>query len=297
MARNFNNSGTILIIALWIMAILMLVAVSLAYRSRVEIKLSSLSSKKIKAQEMAWEGIFEISRLLKDDTNGYDSLNEEWALERGDEAISYAIIDEERKINLNIASLDLLKAIPGMDEDIASGIIDWRDLDNDGIAEDMYYMGLEPAYHCKNSQLESMEELLAIKGITPEILETLKTFSTIYGHGKVNINTASGEALGALLSSLTPPGSASLTDKILLYRDNNIFNEISKVKEDLNNTIGLTPEEENSIDRMINLIDVKSTCFRINLKARYENKYSFNVESLLLNSGDNKIKLIYWQEK
>ena len=303
-----GEKGTILMIALWILAILMLLTVSLAYRASLEIKLSSLTARRIRAREMAREEIYRLARILKNDKNAYDALNEEWALSRGEEPISYTFQDEERKINLNTFPREVLSALPGVGEEIASAIIDWRDTDDiplPGGAEDIYYISLNPPYHCKNKLLESMEELQAIKGVTPELFRTLESIATIYGHGKLNINTASEETLGVLLTGLGSP--LSLRDKIILYRqgldgiegsaDDNIFDAIMTVKQKLQPN-GLIPEEEAAIDTMINrnLIEVKSNCYRVSLKAVLEGKYKCEVKAVLSKNESSPIKIVYWKE-
>jgi general secretion pathway protein K len=94
--------------------------------------------------------------------------------------IHYSIRDENGKININTASRDILtKALAanglqlGSDRDtIVDSILDWIDKDDrhrvNG-AESDYYEGLSPAYSAKNGPLDSLEELLKIKGITPEL--------------------------------------------------------------------------------------------------------------------------------
>ncbi|MBL7170988.1 MAG: general secretion pathway protein GspK [Candidatus Omnitrophica bacterium] len=264
-----NQRGTILMVTLWILAILMLLTVSLAYRARMEIRLASASSKRIRAQGMAREGIARVSRILKDDKNAYDALNEEWALSHGEDTITYTILDEERKININTASGDLIAAIPGM-EDIASSIID-------------------------NKPFETMEEFLDIKGITPQLIQDIKPLTTVYGHGRLNLNTAPEDVLEIFLSGLGHP--ASLKDKIILYRQNNIFESTAAIKESLL-PYGLIPEEEGAVDNMVTnkVVDVMSSCYRVSLKAVYEQKYKFSVDSVLFKSGDDGIKIIYWCE-
>src|ERR1043166_6861411 len=92
--------------------------------------------------------------------------------------IRFGVVDEGAKININVLmQLDpsgnrlysALMTLPKMDPGIAAAIVDWVDKDStprDGGAEDDYYMGLNPPYHCKNGPLESLEELLLVKGMT-----------------------------------------------------------------------------------------------------------------------------------
>ena len=64
-------------------------------------------------------------------------------------------------------------ALPNMTDDVANSILDWLDPDDtprsDG-AEDDYYSSLPNPYHCKNGPLDSLEELLLVKGVTPHML-------------------------------------------------------------------------------------------------------------------------------
>ena len=94
--------------------------------------------------------------------------------------IHYSIRDENGKININTASRDVLikvlaaNGLPlGSERDtIVDSILDWIDKDNrhrvNG-AESDYYEGLSPAYSAKNGLLDSLGELLRIKGVTPEL--------------------------------------------------------------------------------------------------------------------------------
>ncbi len=100
----------------------------------------------------------------------------------GNPPYRYGVNDEAAKINLNtIMALDpsgktlynLLMALPNMTPDVADAIVDWIDSDNkpraNGAEED-YYQTLTPPYHCKNGPLDSLEELLLVRGVTPELL-------------------------------------------------------------------------------------------------------------------------------
>jgi type II secretory pathway component PulK len=85
----------------------------------------------------------------------------------------FGVDDEGSKININTANRDMLMKLPGMTEDVADAIIDWRDADeNPGTAgaESDYYQSLQPPYRCKNGPFESVEELLLVKGVTPDLL-------------------------------------------------------------------------------------------------------------------------------
>jgi type II secretory pathway component PulK len=94
----------------------------------------------------------------------------------------FGVTDEGGKINPNaIMKLDssgkmlynMLMQLPNMTEDIANSILDWLDADDtprENGAESDYYSSLTPPYQAKNGPLDSLEELLLVKGVTPQLL-------------------------------------------------------------------------------------------------------------------------------
>jgi len=128
------------------------------------------------------------ARLVRDDTDpryrGRVSVVapalDDLGFRRG---IRFGLEDESTKLNLNTLLLadeytengarQILMALPGMTEEIADAILDWIDPDNEPReygAEADYYAMLDPPYLPKNGPLESIEELLLVRGVTPALL-------------------------------------------------------------------------------------------------------------------------------
>ncbi len=243
-----EDCGTILIVTLWILTILTLLAVALGQRASLEIKLMEYQRDKLKAIELARAAIARaILEKKNDPLPELDALSESWAnnqpafkdLELGggtftvshcfDDAITlYGLQDEESKININQVSqpvlADLLKSY-GNAEEIAASLVAWRSQAEEP-AEDYYYRNLDKPYSCKNERFKSIAELLLVRGMNPEILygidednngriseneQGLARYITIYGRGKVNINTAPRKVLQALLGNV-------LAGKVVRYR-------------------------------------------------------------------------------
>lgn len=90
--------------------------------------------------------------------------------------------DESGKININALmrldssgeiAHDMLMKLPNMTEEVADAIIDWIDSNDEPRptgAENQTYSGMMPSYRCKNGPLDSLEELLLVRGVTPELL-------------------------------------------------------------------------------------------------------------------------------
>ena len=134
----------------------------------------------------------------------------------GSGQFSYTISDEEARLNLNGApreridrllqfGLDLDKSVRDV---IGDSIQDWRDSNDEhrlnGAESEDTYLKLAVPYRARNGNIESMAELLQIKGITPAIFDGtegrpgLAAVATVKTPGPVNINTADEPVMRAL---------------------------------------------------------------------------------------------------
>src|SRR5207248_1663189 len=97
--------------------------------------------------------------------------------------IRYGLEDESTRLNLNVLLIldnqlpgsgrTLLMALTNMTEDVADAILDWLDPDDtprEASAEIDYYSGLSPPYAPKNGPVDTVEELLLVRGVTPQLL-------------------------------------------------------------------------------------------------------------------------------
>ena len=97
--------------------------------------------------------------------------------------VRFGLENESARLNINaLAALEqqkpgvgkqLLMALPGMDDATSDAILDWLDADDDprpNGAESSYYSGLNPPYMPKNGPLDTIEELLLVRGVTPQLL-------------------------------------------------------------------------------------------------------------------------------
>ena len=97
---------------------------------------------------------------------------------------------------------NMLLSLPGMTQDVADAILDWLDEDEEprayGAEFSDYYSQLQPAYKPANGPIQSIEQLLLVRGVTPQLL---------FGYdenrnGVLDASEASNLALGI------PPGLA-----------------------------------------------------------------------------------------
>jgi len=172
---------------------------------------------------------------------------------------SITISEESGKLNVNhlkdengnmdririeqvLRLIDLLIQKEAGHSDIGYGfvpsIIDWTDSDdqveclpfiknNNLGAESSYYSHLKPPYKCRNKSLETTEELLLVKGITPQIFDRIRDYLTVYGNGKINVNCAPK----LVLESLSENMDAALAQLIIERRKYKPFESIAELKD------------------------------------------------------------------
>ncbi len=119
------------------------------------------------------------------------------------------VIDEERKIPLNRADAEILtrlfeKVLDRTEDEarpLAEAVIDWREYGEseiEGFYSDEYYDNLRYPYPAKKADFETVEELRLVEGVSDAVYDRIFPFVTVYGSGRVNLNTASAEVLYAV---------------------------------------------------------------------------------------------------
>jgi len=332
--RIHNNKSAILIISLWITVILSIFAIGLAHKLSFEIKLLRNRINGIKAFYAAKAGVqralAERQRFLDMKEVIYaDSFNQPWlnneavfkdinfgecsySVKSIDSQDLYGMSDEQSKININKVTVDILKALL-----IQIGLNDNKAIE------------LAPAIISQREKIggfDAIEELLTVNNMTGDIFYGKNTYTdgiikyiTVYGSGMININTASGVVLTAVLGK-------GLSDYILNTRRWFIYEGaspgvwfvsigqpldalgeayINKHPENLRNlrsdNLDLGADEriklvdlKNAYDQ--NKIRVASFVFRINSSAVVRNIKS-SIEVVAEFDDKGRYKFIYWNQK
>ena len=308
-----EKEGSILIIALWSICLLSTLAVILGFGVRQKIILVKRLEERDKTHFLAEAAIKRaIVEIKKESEKSYHALNQDWsnnspafsgiAVGNGKFDVSYEIIggqdktapstgygmiDEESKININKAdpvTLIRLFHLAGLEDaaaqDLAFSVIDWRDSDSElsvptGSAENSYYRNLAYPYEAKDGDFEVLEELFLGKGVSGGVFQKIKNYITIYGSGKVNINTA-GEAVLLALGL-----SRDTAEKIVSYRngkdalaataDDNIFRHPFELVERLSQFYRLSDLELAELESISEKAVVKSEHFFARGSAKLNN--------------------------
>jgi general secretion pathway protein K len=236
-----RHAGVALITALLVVAMASLAAAALLSSSSLAIHRTA----GLRDSEQAWwvaRGVeaWVIGILKSDDADSkYDGRDEAWF-----QPVDYLPVDQgfvrgrvwdlQGRFNLNnlnpknpdveryrMQFRNLLRNLPEVEEPLGleDAIRDWIDEDqNPGSmngAEDTDYLNLTPPYRAANRSFTVVSELLAIRGMTPEIYDKLRPLvaalpmKNAAEATKVNVNTAELEVLRALSAA---PNDQKLAD-------------------------------------------------------------------------------------
>lgn len=206
----------------------------------------AFSAQTVRAGEgAAAEARFVLVAVLPDGSGGYEQRYG-------------CVLDEASRLNINTLIqlddsgqllYDALMKLPNMTEDVANAIVDWVDPDDDtreGGAESDHYQGLGSPYRCKNGPLNSIEELLLVRGVTPQVLygtdrnrngvndddnaggtfdRGLADYLTVYGReinvdaqGQLRTNVNEADDLPGLYQKLNGRLPQELIDFIMAYK-------------------------------------------------------------------------------
>lgn len=240
----------------------------------------------VRAALLAEAGTGALRIALREDAkdNKIDTLDEFWSrqappFDLGDGTVTVFVEDEDRKINLNrlvmpngnapddqrLAVFRAFLEQRGIDPSLADAFVDWLDNDDTprvGGAESTYYMSLPRPYAAKNDLFDTLEEMLLVRGVTPEIYEKIRPFVTITSTGRVNLNTAPKEVLTALSAGTDEAEAGAIdnaaADRLIEYRAEQPFQKAS----DIGN---VSPFFRNLHSKTLfsSLVDVKSAYFHV----------------------------------
>lgn len=214
-----RQRGIALITAILVMALATVAATAILTTANIAVHRAA----NLQDSERAWwyaDGIeaWLLTILERDiDDNDYDGLDDIWAkpvdyLPVDEGAARGQVTDLQGRFNLNnfagdkkvrddyrpvfVRLLQLLELDSFQAEGLADAITDWVDADQNptGFAggEDSEYLGFNPPYRVANRPMESVTELLAVKGMTRELYQKLRPYVTALPSigTPINANTA-----------------------------------------------------------------------------------------------------------
>ncbi len=282
--------GSVLLISLWIAAILALFTLGLAHRASLNLKIVRNQKNRLRAYNLAKAGVNKAIALAQEDsedsgTKNYDSTLECGVNLKGKESkgifsesspdtnegfkvgfyndnneFIFGMNDEESKINMAsecLVTLFEIKEVKGGTE-LAQTVHGW-------INQESLLANLGSLEIPKKEPLNIPEELILIveyffsgknildaKEKAKEEYEKFKNYITIYGDGKINVNTTSKETLEIVASTFSLQNNqqidtAAIVGRIIELRDSpqrKYYKNISELQNDIQEDINLNNEQK-----------------------------------------------------
>ena len=294
---NTSQRGIALLIVLWGMAILMVTVFSFSVMTKAETHSTLAFKEGIENKFIAEAGIERgIMEIIFRNINQNQTMTlvgkELWKLDgtahtvdMGTRSCVIRVIDESGKISLNrltdtsgivLKNLLINQGVSPENADlIVDSILDWKDADDlhrlHG-AESDYYMSFPNPYRAGNTDFETLETLILVKGVTPEILfgtdkkKGIIHFLTLYSTAsRINVNAAPKEILAAL-----PGMTADTADRVMELRTSSQIRGMEDIKDIIGSSYSQTaPHMSFSSGSTAGAYTVEATGYRSNQKKGY----------------------------
>lgn len=333
------KKGVALIVTLWVLLILSTMATSFAYRMKLGIRATVYQRDSFKALSLAQAGVERAIAELDNELETYTSPEQSWRkgyqMTLAGGKVAYNIVDEESKVCINSLLederkgwnvLEMLKKLPGVDSEVAASIMDWIDepsaTHREGGAENEYYESLTEPYPCKDGPLDTVEELLLVKGMSPyifygedindngtlekgedengdgELRIGIKDLVTVYTGGRININTATAVVLQAGLGL-----GADLIDYIVSYRESygplRNSQEVQTLFGQMADSLRVSSDTKKRLEELLkrDRVTVKSSVFRINSVGMLGDGPVVKRIRTIVQINPHSVKTIYWREE
>ena len=183
--------------------------------------------------------------------------------------------------------------------DLIGNLRDWIDVDTTiasglGGYEDNLYNRLEPPYLTKNAAFDSMEEIRLVEGWQDEAFERFKDQITIYGAGKVNINTASDEVIRGLIRAKVPSLAQGGVALDAVMADLAEYKLLSSFQKPSDFVSWLSQQVSEVTDGLDDLITTSSQVFRITSYGQVGNT-TITITAVLDFNESAQGKMVYWR--
>lgn len=281
--KPMRNKGLALIVVLWIMMILEVVIGSFIYLSRLQTKIAGYHERELKNFALAKAGVERAIAFLysREKLRGTKEHFPEvcraifsGSLVEGEYAVR--IVNEESKLNINVCPREQLARLFALNE-----------IQNKELLLDFIFK-----WRGQHKGFAALSQLLLGKSLNKQALEKIAEIVTIYGEGKININTAPAQVLEVL-----PGLNREKIQRIMDYRsgpdrtadtdDDQAFEETT-LKAFLGQEI---------FQQLKDAVCYRAENFKITAMGRTEKKAKVIVAFLHYDWQAKTVKIKYWKEE
>lgn len=298
-----GQRGAVMLIVTGIMAVVMVIALSLVAIGYKELQGAGEFVRHARSELLASAAVEHAIATLRADRKDYDSLLDPWR-RRGDQPLELrggagngaaaaveqarptpgglsdylTLEDEESRLNLNLAPARLLAALPGLNAAVAEAIVQAR----------------------QTRRFATPDEVLQVAGVTPALYggkgETdpgLRAFVTVWGSGKINVNTAPRPVLATL------PGLSPRLIEGLISRRGQAPGPSSGPFQSSASVLAFLRLPAAAAEELGRLITVRSTAFRVLAvgQARAADRDGASVRiAAVVDRAAQPVRILYWRQ-
>jgi general secretion pathway protein K len=311
--RRSDERGIALLLTLLVLSLLVALILEFDAEARREYREAAAFRDNFKASMLTRAAVHAARAVLQQDLlrdkqagEFFDGPTDLWAMPIknyviGDGFLNAQIEDERGKLNLNdlaanpgdellqktrIQRVKQLFELLQINPDLADALVDWVDQDDNpqpAGAESVYYQSQRPAYRAANTGLSALGDLRLVKGFTPEIVDRLSRYVTVFppeGGALMNLNTADP----LVIQALDPRITQSMAMEIVQGRP-------YKTSKDLDGVISF---QQIAMElRARQLYDVKSDLFSARMAVTINEVTKSSVAVLRRNDANGDSAILY----
>ncbi len=322
---KINRAGFVVVVVLCMVVMLGVLLLGFNYKTRSNLRAVDDFRKSSQALNCARAGLNIAIAAIRNTGNIHTNkklrnlFSGESFFEAGDGKCSVAVTEESGKLNINLLKdktgrlnrsrieqllrlIDLINQEHAGRSNIGYGlvpsIIDWTDNDDEVMyipfikngnlgAESAYYGRLEPPYGCKNALFDTTEELLLVKGVTPQVYECIRDYITVYGNEKININCAPKCVIESLSEKMDPVLAQLIIDQRKIKPFENIM--------ELQNVPGMTDDIYYTIKKTVTVSPTERH-YHVSSRGNVDNLSCEIVAILKRNVKTENVEVILYKE-
>lgn len=298
-----GQRGAVMLIVTGIMAVVMIIALSLVAIGYKELQGAGEFVTHTRSELLASAAVEHAIATLRADRKGYDSLRDPWR-RRGDQRLEprpgagngaaaaveqarpapgqlsdyLTLEDEESRLNLNLAPARLLAALPGLNAAAAEAIAQAR----------------------QRRRFATPDEVLQVAGVTPALYRGkggtdpgLRAFVTVWGSGRINVNTAPRAVLATL------PDLSPRLIEALISRRGQAPGPSSGPFQNSASVLAFLRLPAGAAEELGKLITVRSTAFRVLAlgQARAGDQEGAGVRiAAVVDRAAQPVRILYWRQ-
>ncbi|OGW90636.1 MAG: hypothetical protein A3D28_05260 [Omnitrophica bacterium RIFCSPHIGHO2_02_FULL_63_14] len=254
-----------MIAAIWVLVFFSILSLGVYAIVSAQLRLARAFEERLTAPYLAKSAALSAQAQRASDKTQYDTLytlQQTHGREMGDGAFTYRIVDEERRINLNASNTDTLSRLPGFTAEIAQRIGEYP-----------------------HKPFHATEELRLLDGVTEAVFAQCHEYVTVFGQGRVNINTAGPQVLSALglddgLIQLIQ-GFRSGPDGEEGTEDDGAFEAAGSILETLRQYRALTTDQETQLVSLQGVLTVLSENLALQISTTLREKPALKYEIVI----------------